>query len=237
MILRSFLSIISLITALFSQSGYASVDVNEIQLSAQSSLNAHKEQLLKQYGKSVRIEASLGSIDPRLSLTDCADPLESAINGRATTGRINIKVSCPSGPRWSIFVPGKINVYREVITVLSPVNKGSTLSSSQLSVQEMDTSLIHGQYFTQMNAVNGMQAKRTLNPGQPILASQLEPPVVVKKGDAVVVTASSGTLDVKSPGIALMDGRKGQQISVKNRRSKRVVEARVTGPGQVTVTM
>jgi flagella basal body P-ring formation protein FlgA len=237
MILRSFLSIISLTTALFWQPSYASVDVNEIQLSAQSSLDAHHEQLLKQYGENVRIEASLGNIDPRLSLADCAEPLESTINGRATTGRINIKVSCPTGPRWSIFVPGKINLYREVITVLSPVNRGNTLSSAQLSLQEMNISLIHGQYFTQMDAVNGMQVKRTLRPGQPILASQLEPPIVIKKGDSVVVTASSGTLDVKSPGIALMDGRKGQQISVKNRRSKRVVETRVTGPGQVAVTM
>ncbi|NEP50997.1 MAG: flagellar basal body P-ring formation protein FlgA, partial [Moorea sp. SIO3C2] len=52
----------------------------------------------------------------------------------------------------------------------------------------------------------------------------LEQPLLIKRGDSVVVTARTGTLTVKMPGTALMDGHRGEQISVRNKQSNRVVD-------------
>lgn len=60
---------------------------------------------------------------------------------------------------------------------------------------------------------------------------------VVHKGDQVVISAGSSTIQVKMPGEALSAGAIGDQIRVRNLNSKRVVKARVTGPGQVEVAM
>ena len=60
---------------------------------------------------------------------------------------------------------------------------------------------------------------------------------MVRKGDHVVITARSGSLSVRMPGEALSKGGLSEQIRVRNLNSKRVVKARVIGPGQVEVAM
>jgi flagella basal body P-ring formation protein FlgA len=65
----------------------------------------------------------------------------------------------------------------------------------------------------------------------------LEQQALVLKGDQVVIIARSGTLAVRMPGEALAQGGLSEQIRVRNLNSKRVVKARVTGPGQVEVAM
>ncbi|MNG41192.1 flagellar basal body P-ring biosynthesis protein FlgA [compost metagenome] len=52
-----------------------------------------------------------------------------------------------------------------------------------------------------------------------------------------MISARSGTITVRMPGEALADGTLGEQISVRNQGSQRVVRARVLGPGQVEVEM
>jgi len=52
-----------------------------------------------------------------------------------------------------------------------------------------------------------------------------------------VISAGNSTIQVKMPGEALSAGSVGEQIRVRNLNSKRVVKARVTGPGQVEVAM
>ena len=59
----------------------------------------------------------------------------------------------------------------------------------------------------------------------------------MRKGDQVVINARSGTLTVRMPGEALSDGGLSEQVRVKNLNSKRVIKARITGPGQVEVAL
>ena len=67
--------------------------------------------------------------------------------------------------------------------------------------------------------------------------THLEQAAAVRKGDQVVINARSGTLSVRMPGEALSDGGLSEQIRVKNLNSKRVIKARITGPGQVEVAL
>ena len=70
-----------------------------------------------------------------------------------------------------------------------------------------------------------------------ITPRMIEEPKVVKKGDEVMIVATKGALSVRSSGVALSDGRVGQQISVKNSATKRIVKARVKRKGLVQVTI
>lgn len=72
---------------------------------------------------------------------------------------------------------------------------------------------------------------------QVLTPQHLEQAEVVRKGDHVVIIARSGSLSVRMPGEALSKGGLSEQIRVRNLNSKRVVKARVTGPGQVEVAM
>ena len=62
-------------------------------------------------------------------------------------------------------------------------------------------------------------------------------PIIIKRGDVVMIIAKAGALSVKSAGVAINDGRLGQQIQVKNKASKRIVVARVISSKQVQVVM
>ncbi|NQD96748.1 flagellar basal body P-ring formation protein FlgA, partial [Pseudomonas sp. CrR25] len=78
---------------------------------------------------------------------------------------------------------------------------------------------------------------RPLLPDQVVAPVYVEQAEVVRRGDQVVIRARSLTINVRMPGEALSDGAIGQQISVRNQGSQRVIKARVTGPGQVEVAM
>ena len=60
---------------------------------------------------------------------------------------------------------------------------------------------------------------------------------VVSKGDQVVISAASASINVRMPGEALANGAPGEQIRVRNLSSSRVIRARVKAPGQVQVDM
>ena len=101
----------------------------------------------------------------------------------------------------------------------------------------MDISQIRGNYYFSINDVVNMEIKRQLKPGAAITRSNLRPPMLIEKGDSVVLSAKIGSLKVRTTAIAMSNGRKGQQIRVKNKQSKRIVDARVTGPGAVLATL
>jgi flagella basal body P-ring formation protein FlgA len=52
-----------------------------------------------------------------------------------------------------------------------------------------------------------------------------------------VIMASTQGIMIKMRGTAMQDGELGQQISVKNNQSKRIVKARVSDSGLVSVTL
>ena len=58
---------------------------------------------------------------------------------------------------------------------------------------------------------------------------------IVAKGDPVYIEATNGALTIKTTGIAMQEGRLNENIQVKNSKSKKIIEATVTGPGQVRV--
>ena len=66
---------------------------------------------------------------------------------------------------------------------------------------------------------------------------KMEQAEIVKKGDKVNVSAKIGALTVVTSGIALADGRRGEQIDVENKRSSRVIRTVVTGPSAVEVIL
>jgi len=83
----------------------------------------------------------------------------------------------------------------------------------------------------------GYEIKRSLQVNQPIKPSHITPPLMIKKGQHVSITAQLNRLKVKSSGIALSNGTLGQVILVKNRKTKRVIEATILAPGKVMVRL
>jgi len=237
MTIHSYILFLGLLLATMSQQASASVGSEEIRRNVNSFLATYVAQVAKVHGKDVRIDYNASTIDPRLAMTDCPAALVTELKSQNSVGRINLRVSCPEQHLWSLYVPVEINLYKPVVTAVTPIAKGTILAGDMLDMREMNISKLSGTYFVTSDQVIGMQAKRPLRANLPIIATHLEQPLLIKRGDSVVMTAQSGSLVVKIPGTALTDGHKGQQISVRNSQSKRVVEGMVSAAGQVMIVM
>lgn len=81
----------------------------------------------------------------------------------------------------------------------------------------------------------GLTPKRTLAPGVPISTADVRRPVLVSKGELVVIALETPQMMLSARGQALNSGSKGDVIRVANIQSRQIVEAVVTGPGQASV--
>ena len=234
---RHFLQRFSCLLLLISTSSQADSTVDDIRGAVDRYLSSHSEQLQARHGENVRVEYSIGHLDSRLRMAACSEPLEAEPNGADSLGRVNIKVSCKGASPWSLYVPSQVDLYRQVVMPVMPLARRSQVQEDDVELREVNVATLKGSYFTRIEDVVGLETKRLIKPDRPLVYQHLQAPVMIKKGEQVFMTASSGALSVKIPGIALSDGRQGQQISIRNKQSKRVVEAKVTGPGQVSVAM
>lgn len=84
-------------------------------------------------------------------------------------------------------------------------------------------------------ALVGLTPKRMLRRGQPILASDVQQPLLVAKGSLVMMIVETPLMQLTARGRALADGAQGDVIRVANLQSQSVVGGVVTGPGVVLV--
>ncbi len=85
------------------------------------------------------------------------------------------------------------------------------------------------------DAVIGMAARRPLKAGDPVLAHDVAPPIVIKPGDTVEVVYADAGIRLTLQGKALAGAAAGDAVNVLNTASKKVIEAVATGPDQAVV--
>lgn len=81
----------------------------------------------------------------------------------------------------------------------------------------------------------GKEARRTLPAGITLRASDIMEPLVVHRGDRVVVSLRSGSLTITAPGKALADASAGEPVRVLNLATNRSLDAQAKAAGEVEV--
>jgi len=207
----------------------------------EQSVQRHVASLLKQHKltntSQQRVDFSVSKVDPNLRLASCSKPLNLNKNGDKLMGRISIAVRCEGSKPWKIYVPVTIRAYRKVVTAAVPLARNQALEPALLDLTEKDVSRLTQGYFSSIDAVSGKLLNRPLQLSGVLQPNMIIEPVMIKRGDEVIIIAKTGALLVRSAGVAINDGRLGQQIQVKNKSSKRVVMARVISNKQVQVVM
>ncbi|WP_428242214.1 flagellar basal body P-ring formation chaperone FlgA [Gynuella sp.] len=180
----------------------------------------------------ISFETVLGDIDKDY----CNSGLSIKPESDLPLGRENIAVSCiePSGG-WKIYVPITVSYFLPVATLKTAVSRNTRLTADMVEMADMDIGGLYRGYYTDLDNVVGQKAVRHLQPGTVLNNKLIEPPVLVERGDAVVIVARSSVIQVRMTGIALSAGSKGKQIRVRNERSHKVIKAEVIGEGLVRV--
>jgi len=90
-------------------------------------------------------------------------------------------------------------------------------------------------FITDREEVIGKSAARPLPADTPLRTGFLKAPVLIKKGDRVMIEAKRGGLSIQAYGVTKSSGHVGQTVMVGNLDSGRELRAKIVGPGLVQV--
>jgi len=203
----------------------------------QEELKAHLVSTLSSES-SGEFTVQVSPVGTNLRLAQCDKPLtfrqqRSSVNA----SNVTVKVQCSGLRQWSLYASAKIKRVQSILVANRSLNRGALLEADDLRIEKRDTSNVGYGYISGMSDAIGKQLRRPLRSGDPLRASVLEAPQVISKGDQLVVTAKNGFLKVVVPGIALSNGKLGQQIRVQNNNSERIFKAKVVSAGHVQVIL
>ncbi|HEY4029262.1 MAG TPA: flagellar basal body P-ring formation chaperone FlgA [Caulobacteraceae bacterium] len=85
------------------------------------------------------------------------------------------------------------------------------------------------------DAVIGMAVRRPLREGDAVSLRDISAPIVIKRDDVISVTFSLNGMSLTLQAKALTDAAAGQNLTVMNTVSKKVIQAVATAPGQAVV--
>ena len=194
---------------------------------------AARAQLEKQAADSGLADArfELTVVPPRVA-PSCPGPVEvDTLDTRQAT-RMRFAVRCPQagGSRLEYIVRARISA--SVVVVAAPIAANELLTDAHLAVTQRDITTIADPVVAAQDAV-GQTSRRSLRTGDVLRSSSLTAPVLVKRGDAVVMIARIEGIEVSMAGEALDAGAKGATVRVRNSTSGQTLRMRVTAPGTV----
>jgi flagella basal body P-ring formation protein FlgA len=86
-------------------------------------------------------------------------------------------------------------------------------------------------------AAIGMEIRRPIKAGQPVLSNDLKAPTVIRKGEQVKIVYVSSGVRLTVDGVAQNEAAKGESVRVLNSYSKRTIEAVAEAAGEARVNI
>lgn len=178
------------------------------------------------------LEIAVGAIDTRLQLPSC--PALEVTLPPTNTAIMTAKVACDV-PNWTIYVPVRLHAWVDAVVAAANLAPNTRIVADQLSRGRVDMFSSNGGLVTDPNQAEGKILRIGLLAGAPLQLPFLELPILVHRGQKVLVTLLDDTMTIKATALALEDGRAGESITVENPDSKKPMRATVAEDGTVQI--
>lgn len=133
----------------------------------------------------------------------------------------------------------EVEVEREVAVALRRVERGSTIGPEDVRRELMW--LRPSETPASPASLAGQAASRLIREGQVVGESDVRAPIVVERGDIVVVHCFAGSLHGQLRAKAMSPARDGEVIEFEtleaDRKLRRIITARVNGPGRAIIAV
>jgi len=133
----------------------------------------------------------------------------------------------------SLFLKAHVEVYKPIVVARTHIPRGGAFTEDTTTMQTVPLSSLRGGYYLASTGLAGLQARREIRPGTVITTDMVERPVLIRRGEDVMLTCETASLQVAVKMQARTTGRLGDVITVENPSSRKVLCAVVTGPGEV----
>ena len=180
----------------------------------------------------------VSKLNPRLQLKACKNhPEIFFLEGSKMAGNTTIGVRCTIPKAWVVYVPAKIKIFKKILVSSNSLPRNKIIEAEDFKYAEKEVAALNSGYFVNPENLIGKVTRRSLPPGYLFSPNSVQAPKLVLRGEDVAIVLSSSGFDIRVSGIALMDGSKQQKIKVRNKASKKVLNAIVTARGVVSVRM
>ncbi|WP_199096865.1 flagellar basal body P-ring formation chaperone FlgA [Dyella sp. ASV21] len=181
-----------------------------------------------------RVVAQAAALDPRLQLSPCPAALNASLQeGTRLMPRMNVTVRCPQPDGWTVRVPVQLQVFRQVLVIARPLQRGDGVRPDDVHSEERDITRLGYGYVSDMGEVEGRTLSRAIGAGTVLTPNALGGRTAVKAGDQVQLISRLNGIEVRASGIALGSGDSGSRLRVRNGSSGKVIDAMVMAPGEV----
>lgn len=166
-----------------------------------------------------------------------AEPTVSQLSYDAGTGQFTALVSVAAEGMAPVQtrIAGRLVAMQELVVPTHTLAVGEVVGAADLHVTRIRAGSWAGELVRSPEQIVGLAPRRPLAKGQPILAADLERPALVRKGASVRMALTAPGIALTAEGIATAPAGMGERVRVLNPGSKMLVEAEVTGPGQVRI--
>ncbi len=175
--------------------------------------------------------------DERLNFAPCSEMPAVSRRDPAISSRMTLRVRCPGPVKWQLYVNLEADRFATVAVLSQSLGRKQALRPEHIEMKRINLSSARLGYFTEPEAILNQLARRTLTAGTVLQPGHLTPPLMVNRGDRVVISAKNPVILVRMAGIALANGRLGDQITVENLSSGRRLRATVVDENRVEVTL
>jgi flagellar basal body P-ring formation protein FlgA len=176
------------------------------------------------------VNVEVGEIDSRLRLPAC--PLPQVSLPMTAAPALTAKVSCDQ-PSWTFYVPVRLREWSRAVVAAANLAPNTRLAASDLTFARIDAFAANGGFITDPAQAEGKILRGYVRAGAPILAPLLDLPMIVHRGDTVLLTLSDTTMTIKANVVAMEDGRQGDSILVQNADTRKTMRAVVSDIGGV----
>lgn len=137
---------------------------------------------------------------------------------------------------WRTTVRLKQKVYEEAIVAAKAVRRNQTITAQDVKiVKRTFTGNDPARAMGSLEQVVGKQARRPIGQNELIVSEMLLEPHDVEEGGRVIVVFSTSQIHLEVPGVAMVNGRSGDFIPVKNLQSGKIVYGVIDGGNTVRV--
>jgi len=164
-----------------------------------------------------------------------AEMLEIAkIDYSAETGRFTVQIRLASGRLYGM--QGKVEDGVDVPVLTRALKSGEIVGTDDVMFVRMAASRVPKGAVGDADRLIGFSAKRQLRANLPLRESDVQKPVIVRKGDTVTMVFHAPGIELTSRGRAMTDGGMGDTVAVVNAQSLKQIDAVVIGSGAVNVS-
>ena len=136
--------------------------------------------------------------------------------------------------RFRLPVAGRAQPVIRVPALSRPVRADEVIAAADLTWVEVAESDLPPGALSEPEQIVGHQARRRLSAGRVLIARDVGPPHLVRRGHPVELIYVRPGLRISALGVAQEDGALGDLVRVMNAESRRQLQGVVSGPGEVS---